>query len=620
MELNAEYINSALLDLTRRAGIAEAPLPVFTLDAPLPAATVATKSGELRTSEAGAEVQALLPDDGQGELRISEPDPQVLARVRPPGGGPGEKLVVMAVIDDGIPFAHRNFLNEAGDSTRIDYCWLQSIDATNPPPVIGREFTRTDINALIATHGPDEDALYRRSGALEDTSDYSATLGHFASHGAHVLDAAAGKRPDEPDLDRMRIIAVQLPAPVTIDTTGYYKKGPVLAAMHYIFMRADDIARAYLGDANAPLPLVINFSYGITGGPHDGEHEVELGMKELIDLRNKAGKPTTLVMPAGNSFANRMYGEITPADLATGKPFDIPWRIQPNDATTSYLELWIPASAGPAEYNLALAGPDGSAIKVANRPDLKFHVAPGTQRVWAQLFANNTQIGDIEIPKFGGTGLMLVRIALVPTEPRPASLPAAPAGLWKVSLTLTSGAKPDRPVSCRIQRDSDPYGYRRGGRQSYFDDPADMRYTSDGAPSRVENPDCAFVRRMGTLNGFATHDQVTVVSSYFADTGRATDYASAGPLYAPEGAPGIVDLSMAADASTALRGALAAGTRSGSAIRLSGTSMASPLYARRAAVELMTGVASSKVQPVLIPISEEEALHRPSRLGTPIAI
>lgn len=593
--LNAPDINSALLDLNQRAFGSGSALPVFTLGAPLPASAVSA---------------------GTGKLRMSPADPTVLAKAR--ASGQDNKFVVMAVIDDGIPFAHLNFLNEAGDSTRVEYCWLQSAGAPIPPPVFGKEFIRTDIDALVAAHGPDEDALYRRSGALEDTSDATATLGHFASHGAHVLDAAAGKRDDGADLDFMRIIAVQLPAPVTIDTTGYGKDGAVLAALHYIFIRADDIAQSYLGDAKAALPLIINFSYGFTGGPHDGSSTLEIAVAQLVAARNAAGKPTELVMPAGNSFADRMHGEIAPANLATGQPVSVPWRLQPNDATPSYLELWVPASAEPARYSLALSDPKGRAIAASTALD--FNVAPDAPAVSASISTAGVVIGDvdIEIPKGAWT---LARIALAPTEPRDSALPAAPAGLWTVSLTLTSGAKPRQPISCRIQRDSDPFGYKRGGKQSYFDDLLDERFTPDGALSRIENQDGVFVRRFGTVNGLATHDQVTVVSSYYADTGRATEYASAGPLISSASAPGAVRFSVPADTSTALRGALASGTRSGSAVRMSGTSMAAPIYARHAAMQFITSTPfPPKIQPLLTPVSSTEAAERSVRLGQPIIV
>ncbi|MGL4635267.1 MAG: hypothetical protein ACRCWF_04745 [Beijerinckiaceae bacterium] len=595
LPLNAFDMNSALVDLGRRAFGNGAALPVFTLGPPLPTTAVSTRSGP---------------------ARAPVPDPHVLAKLNPASGQPRRKLVVMAVIDDGIPFAHRNLLNAAGDSTRVEYCLLQSQDSAGQL-LYGKHFMREDIDALRAAHGPDEDAMYHSCGAVDASSDCSPTLGHFGSHGAHVIDAAAGKKEDGIDLDLMRIIAVQLPASVTIDTAGFRNSGAVMAAMHYIFSKADDIARAYLGNADAVLPLVINFSYGITGGPHDGSDKLEIDMAKLVATRKAAGKPTTLVMPAGNSFADRILGEISAAQLATGNPCDVPWRLQPNDATTSYLEIWIPASVEPARFVLKLTSPQGHAV--TSDQILEFDTRPGSAGIATDLLLDGRIVGDVDVSCYNDQWT-LVRIALVPTEPREGSLPAAPAGLWTISLAFIGGAKPKKPVACRIHRDTDPYGYQRGGKQSYFDDQSDIRFTCDGALSRVENPSESFVKRFGTVNGIATHDQVTVVSTHFGDTGRATDYAGAGPRNQGLSGLGKVAVSMPADASTALRGSLASGTRSGSAVRMSGTSMAAPLYARQVGLRMMSTAQSQiKTQDVTVAISSDEAAERGARLGTPIA-
>jgi hypothetical protein len=585
--LDTQLVNSILRTLGEGPeGVTSA---VFSLGAPLPQTIVATT---MLTSP-----------------RPVEPDPRIMQRLQNGGG----RLTVMAVIDDGIPFAHRNLMNEAGDSTRIEHCWLQSAKASGKL-LFGKHFTRSDIDALRAAHGPDEDAIYHRAGALDAAAGSPATLGHHASHGAHVIDAAAGLRSSDADMDLMRVIAVQLPAAFTIDTTGFRKDGPVLAAMHTIFARADAIAAAYLGDADAPMPLVINFSYGFTGGPHDGSDPLEIAMAKLVADRIASGKPTELVMPAGNSFADRCLGEIPPDRLLQGRAADIPWRLQPNDATASYLELWIP-SGGGSSYALSLTDPLGRLVDAAT--PLTF-TAGGTS-VAADLSVAGTAVGDISIQVFSAAWT-LVRIALAPTEPRKTALPAAPAGCWTIALTLTGGPPPEKPVACRVHRDNDPFGYRRGGRQSYLDDAADERFGLDGAPSRTDSPPEAFVRRFGTLNGIATHDRVTVVSSYFADTGRATAYASAGPVGASGVMAARVRFSLPADSSTALPGALAGGTRSGSAIRLSGTSMAAPLYARRIALGFMRNlVAPPQAVALALTVSPRENAERTAKLGVAIS-
>ncbi|AMJ62446.1 hypothetical protein [Bosea sp. PAMC 26642] len=574
--------------------------PVFNLNAPLPEASVTTL----------ADTQTRPPYTA---------DPALLAKL-----GSGGKAAIVAVIDDGIPFAHSNFRDAAGTSTRVEFCWLQSADASADGRVLfGREYTRDDIDTLVGDHGPDEDAVYARAGAAENSWLRTASINHFASHGAHVLDAAAGRRgeSEDVDLDLLRIIAVQLPAAITADTTGFRKDAFVISALHYIFDRADAVAAACFGTDTAPLPLVVNFSYGFTGGPHDGSDPLELAVAQLVAAREAQGKPTTLVMPSGNSFGEGMNGEITASALNTGIACPVPWRLQPNDHTSSYLEIWLPAAGDAASaptFALAVAGPDGIPCETAIPLTVALApVAGDTPPAPQDLRHHGVIVGQCLTGRYNDRWSRVL-IALAPTEPDDPSLPAAPSGCWTISLTLTGGGPLASPVFCRIQRDNDPFGYSRGGRQSYFDDPLDQRFGQDGAPSRVENPPEALVRRFGTLNGIATHGHVTVVSGYYGDTGRATEYAAAGRRRPPGSPPGAGDVRLSAisDASTALRGVLAAGTRSGSAARLSGTSMAAPQVARALAVQsISSSPAPMQSIPVTYPIEPIELAERPIRLG-----
>jgi len=571
--------------------------PAFRLGAPMPPVTVppVAAADEPPTAEALAAAPSAAP-------------------IRP---------VMMAVIDDGIPFAHRGLRDASGLRTRLEYCWLQSADSGPGAKVpFGRELTRQAIDALIADHGDDEDALYARAGVVMQADGRFATIGHLASHGAHVLDAAAGRRrQDQVDLDLLRIIAVQLPAAVTADTAGYRKDAFVLAALHYIFDRADRFAASHLGDAAAPLPLVVNLSYGYTGGPHDGTATLERAVAQLIAARQAQGKPTTLVMPAGNSFGGGLNGEIPPARLNDGSPFAVPWRLQPGDRTSNYLEIWLPRGQGATSFALSVLCPAGRPCQPGSAP-LTFtssaDVADAELASYSEeLRCGGEAIGHCVIAPYNRRWTRIL-VALAPTEPEDRALAGAAAGVWTVVLTRTGGNALNAPVGCRIQRDSVPFGYRPGARQSYFDDPSDGRFTDDGAPARIDNPPNSFVRRLGTLNGIATHAQVTVVSGFYGDTGRATEYGGAGRLRSAKSAagPGDVQRSVISDDSTALRGVLAAGTRSGSIARLSGTSMAAPQVARAIALQHLTELpAPFQPAPLRHPAGTAELKERATRLG-----
>ncbi len=343
-------------------------------------------------------------------------------------------------------------------------------------------------------------------------------------------------------------------------------------------------------------------------------------MRQRIEARELKGRPTLLVMPSGNTFLSRMHGEIPAAALNGGAPCTIPWRIQPTDLTPSYLEIWLPvaaAASSAATFSLAISAPSGVACATAS--PLAFDTAP--LAVAGSVLDEALSLGGRVIGRCGVEAYnerwRRVLVTLAPSDPADPAQPAAPPGLWRIALRKTGGPALVAPVACRIHRDNDPYGYARGGRQSWFDDPAEELFGEDGALARIENPPGIFVRRFGTLNGIATHDKVVVVAGYEGGSERAATYSSAGPMRSPGTTPGPGDvlISEMSDESPARPGMLGAGTRSGAVFRLSGTSVAAPQAARKLAL-------IGAVLPAVIPqppppphLSPQEAAEWPVRLG-----
>lgn len=512
------------------------------------------------------------------------------ARLAAKAGAHAPTVAVVAVIDDGIPFAHRGFLRADG-STRMAFCWLQS---AAPPPaaagqsvLFGRELLGGEIDALRAGCR-DEDALYRKVGAAGEPGAPPAALADFGSHGSHVAHAAAGFRHGGPaspsaSLDDVAVIAVNLPTLATVDTSSFGKDAWVLAAFHYIL---DRTARLPGG---ATLPLVINFSYGFTGGPHGGGDRLERAIRQLVETRRRSGGETFLVMPSGNSFGARMHGVISAAMLAARKAapdrFTIRWRMQPADRTCNYLELWLPAGSSPADVAINILDPSGQAL--SDGPFLPNGSAPQHWR----LRSAGRIVGQLSAePCDTGTGsLWRVLIAMAPTEPSAGGAPVAAAGTWRIALDGLAGILSAGDIHCRIQRDNDPYGHVRGARQSWLEDAFDRPVEPRGIAAVGDNPEAAFVRRFGTLNGLATHDRVTVVAAHVADSGRPSAYSAAGSMALAASGPGRVHLSAPGDDAEALPGRIGAGTRSGSVFRLAGTSVAAPQVTRAIARRLQAG-------------------------------
>jgi hypothetical protein len=507
-------------------------------------------------------------------------------------------IVVTAVIDDGVAFAHRNFRDRNGKS-RIDFCWLQSAKTDGSGRVLfGRELSGGEIDGLLSVAQDDEEQVYASIPMSTGDARYGTVMRRSASHGTHVLDIAAGHRhgqvtsslptSESEGLDRIRIIAVQLPPSAIADTAGFGKDAYFLSAFHYVLDRADAVFESR-GIPAAEQWLTVNFSYGATGGPNDGTGRMESAIHELVMQRRALGKPTQVIMPAGNTFSSALYGEIWPSmmeeQLLDGQKLDepgqftIPWRLQPNSRAASHIELWFPAN------------PSGSELEIT---------APGERISWSlkldaartiELTDRDQRLGQASLSEFSPNKWLAV-VSLVPTEPNDETKPAAPGGLWRIRFRQPESNRFENPVRCRIQRSESPFGFATGARQSYFDDPRDERFSETGALASKDTLG-AFVRRFGSLNGMAISDLETIwiVGGTYADSLKPTDTSAAGPASRNAGQPyPYVDLSAPSDDSWALRGRLAAGTLSGVAARLSGTSVAAPFAARALALAALAGV------------------------------
>jgi hypothetical protein len=382
----------------------------------------------------------------------------------------------------------------------------------------------------------------------------------------------------------IRIIAVQLPNTIAWDTSGFGKDMYMLSAFHYIFNRTDIIARTY-GVTN--LRLVVNFSYGFSGGRHDGGMQLEAAIDELVRKRRREVGPTALVLPAGNTFQERMHGRIPPSP-PSGE-VKIHWRLQPNSRTPSYLELWFGTTFDPTGCSIEIRDPWDNCVYASpievGRPSgvgdpIASHVLRGEEIA---------PIGQFSIDKHRGERWRMM-VVLAPTEPDNPALPRAASGAWTIKVKLGEHGPPlEEPIHCWIQRASDPAALGSGSRQSYFEDPDYISMRPSGDISEAD-ADGAFSRRFGSLNGMATGGTSLIVAGYRLVGGhgsglehaRPARYSSAGEITSTS--PGQrVDCSSMSDRSDILAGTAAAGVRSGSRSVLRGTSVAAPFVARQLA-------------------------------------
>ena len=398
------------------------------------------------------------------------------------------------------------------------------------------------------------------------------------SHGTHVLDLAAGMDPEDPEGARYPIIAVTLPPEVTRETSGSMLTLPVALGLEYILDRARRLV-----PANADPPrVVINFSFGLTGGPRLGRHPLEKTVQRLAQ-RHRAlsgsDRPPVVVVPAGNRNLAGGHAQSAPGAAA----LSVTWHIQPADPTSNVLEIRVQAAPGAVETLELGLTPPGQAGPTVARLSVAGDDAPFGPQL---LRRNHALIGSASVADAGG-GVTLLTLALAPSDPGLTDEPAAAAGDWRVTVAVP-GLTPER-IDATVLRDDVPHGFRDNGRQSYFTDPGHVEHDPQGRIVADDPEDAAAgIRRAGTLNAIATgarSDGALRVTGAFvgsADMGplRAADY-SAAPS---EGGAEHVDVSARGDRSRALPGVLAAGTRSGTRGRINGTSVAAPQITRHLAM------------------------------------
>lgn len=500
---------------------------------------------------------------------------------------------IVAVIDSGIPFAHRAFLGSDGRS-RVSHVWLQSAPAEASAAVpFGREIANGRIDSLLTQAGGNEALCYRLAGIERPGPGGRADLSRrAATHGAHVTGLAAGNSSlfgDEMP-DEVQIIAVQLPDAISWDTSGIGKDAYLLAALHYVMVRARDIAAnlATPGQEIAELPLFINLSFGWTAGRHDGGSALEEAMAALVEERRKLQARTMLVLPTGNDFANRQHAVFEATDLRDG-PCALGLRVQPDDKTCSYIELWFPQDAAPDAFQVTLTPPHGrteggGSLRVGSDPAF----LDGDPRRFVDLTIGGEVIGQMSADLHRGTRWRAL-IALLPSLPLRGHARHTPPGLWQLEVQAMDG-KALGPVDIWVQRDEDPVALGTGGRQAYLV-PLSVEPRPD--PLRIYDGRLDRVRGYGALNAIATGGSVMRIGGYQRLDGRPSAYSGSAALTpTADGAEirgAAPHVSAVSDESRLRPGILSIGSYGGMLARFFGTSVAAPQVVRRMVLNTLAG-------------------------------
>ena len=482
--------------------------------------------------------------------------------------------VIVAIIDSGIGFANTRF-REDQNKSRFDYFWAMDAfpdqNTVNTGPAVGRELTRDAIEDALAKWPSRDEKVYTELKMVQMRPHSNVDLLRRYSHGTHVLDIAAGADPGQQDnASAPRLLGIQLPHDLVADMSGVGAAPWLDLALQWLLHRSLSMAKTSaetLGQS-APLcsPLVLNFSFGAFAGPMDGHGAVETVLAQFRRMYSSLpGNPACeIVVPAGNGFQARARAKIDMSERSTTKALQ--WRVQPDDRTASFVEIWLPPEdAGKQRVAVSLTPPNADTKTYQVGQSVLGHAIELTRRgaLLARIYHDEVMRGKDSRER--------ITIALRPTAQHFPRLPIAPAGAWTITLKNENLCQ-ETHIVLAIHRDDTPWQHRPSGRQSYFDSPYYVDFDRHSGRRVERDHEDSDVRRTGTLNAYASSSELVTVAGYRESDGHKAWYSGAG-----EAGNGKPDLAAVSERSPERHGVRAAGTMSGSSGSFGGTSVAAPV-------------------------------------------
>lgn len=544
--------------------------------------------------------------------------------------------VLIGIVDTGIPLGHRRSRTKSG-KTRFISSWQQSARFTGQEYLpCGRELFAAEINHLLDRHshpdltGPLNEDDFNLDAGLTVREDLSGDreLDYRFSHGAHVLDLAAGHDPlipsDDP-IQNSRIIAVNLPPQKVHGTAGNFLTIYAALAIERILLIADALWLAQHGEGGPGFPLVLNFSFGKKAGPKDGRSVWETIIEDLIGQRD-ARSPTQLVMPAGNQNLSRGNArKLLGPDRKKWKDFvlephlEVPLAVHPADRTSNFVEIW--AKAQPPEDAKERTPPDE-----AKPSDFRLFVTPPgredlevTGLYKAGTFSDLADYGRVYCYAPFGQPRPHFIVCIAPTTSLHGTNPSAPAGVWKIKLLYKGTGVQEATFG--VQTDLSGIRDSKFGLQSYFDHPKYETHLETGRlrdsyvdrrfiPVKFPDGHCEPWPEFGPIQRKGSHNALASWPDDYDGKGNdetaKTFFAVIGGYRISDDMPAIYSSTFDGDTKRVLGrekltalypsddspshyGLLASGSKEGSVAALQGTSMAAALATRDIARAHTTG-------------------------------
>ena len=509
---------------------------------------------------------------------------------------PDADNAIVGVIDSGIALSHARFRRLDG-GTRFLSAWLMGGSWREESAVpFGRELFRTEIDQLmfraVAAGAVDEADFDRRADASQFFSPRGdRRLENNATHGTMVADLAAGYdlRHSYEDEHRRRlpIIGVGLPPNSSMGASGNFLEFFALHAVEYIIDRADRIWKACDLPEGGAFPIIINLSYGLEAGPKDGHMLIEKVIRKINEEAEKTGRPIRVLLPAGNDLLSEGCAKF---DFEGDHAKSIDWRLRPEDQTPNFAELW--SDELPGEGPKTPTHPQGLSLRPPSGP--ASDATPGQHGQMNTLKLDGKPVARIYCRKYDGDNGWYRMSYVLCTAPtlRPDRDVAAPSGAW--TWTLTS--KKERFCYAYVQSDQNlTYGGNTGLLSTFadqnfsaYDDNGRLIDVASYSAHPVDTDTTPPIRRRGTLNTIASLKDVPVIGSYRTSDGKPSIYSSSASSDAVGDGRTAPTCAFPGEGGPALFGLLGAGSKSGSAALMSGTSFSTALATRMVSQAMLT--------------------------------
>jgi len=485
---------------------------------------------------------------------------------------------ILATIDHGCAFAHQA-LQDPQHGCRVWALWDQDPrpgfdPAQGSTPAgygYGRQLGRTHLNACMAAAlgpgGVNEDRCYQAAG-------YDAMRSRV-THGTWVMGLLGGARTPSSLTDSGRserctdatdadLVFVQVPRSITVAPGLGSIDRTVLDGLRYIADCAPD---------EAEITVVVD--YGTDMGPHDGSSWFERALDALTqELLAQRQIRLDVFYAAGNAQDARRHAVFWADAAEPQAATTLPWWLPASNAAPVAMELWF-SEATPA-CRLDLHPPGAAMALTIDLAQDWLGAPPGL------LPAQCAVVSKRMLAPGGGWQRQLL-IDVGPTQAPDAAgdAPAAPAGVWRLTLTPT-GSAPIKPVHAYTCWGGQNPGMPQRAQPTRFLAPPEdgkpptgpLRVTGDGS---ILGSACGGSNQLWMVGGYQRWGQYLRASYSSGGAPRG------GRRAVPAGVPPHVGADWLAptEQSPALPGLLLLGTRSAGHVRGRGTSFAAPQAARK---------------------------------------